>query len=190
MSQFGTGVAEMYRAMTGGEGDMVRGLENTMPAAIRNAMKSLRFAHDNSSVETRRRDVITGDLGASDLLGQALGFRPNEVSLQQDLNQMKVRIDKNVAAKRQQLSKRYYLALRVGDVEEARAVLEDIQAFNESVRERFPNSVIDRDYLERSLKSHLRTTKEMSSGVSLAPGVRDALNDLEGMYDRGFQLFQ
>jgi hypothetical protein len=189
MSQFGTGVAEMYRAMTGGEGDMVRGLENTMPAAIRNAMKSVRFAYDNSSVETRRRDVITGDLGASDLLGQALGFRPHEVSLQQDLNQMKVRIAKNIPAQRQQLSKRYYLALRVGDVEEARAVLEDIQAFNERVRERFPNAVIDRDYIESSLKSHLRTTKEMSSGVSLAPGVRDALNDLEDMYDRGFQLF-
>jgi hypothetical protein len=103
---------------------------------------------------------------------------------------MKVRIAKNIPAQRQQLSKRYYLALRVGDVEEARAVLEDIQAFNERVRERFPNAVIDRDYIKSSLKSHLRTTKEMSSGVSLDPSVRDALNDLEDMYDRGFQLFQ
>ena len=191
VSQFSTGIAEVYRAMTGGEGDMVRGIENMLPAAFRNPLKAWRYAYDNSSVETRRGDVIVGDLSVSDLVGKAFGFNPHSVTKQQDLNQMKVRIEKNVASKRSSLSKMYYMALREGDIEGAREVVEQMQAFNERMQELgYPNAIIDRDYIERSLKGHIRESKEMSRGVSLSPLVREALIDLEGQYDRGFRLFQ
>lgn len=83
------------------------------------------------------------------------------------------------------------MALREGDIEGAREVMEQIRAFNERMQELgYPDAIIDRDYIERSLKGHQRTSKEMSRGVSVSPAVREALTDLEGQYDRGFQLFQ
>ena len=191
ISQFSTGVAEVYRAMTGGEGDMVRGVENMIPAAFRNAVKSFRYASEGASIDTRRGDLIVGDLSVSDLAGKALGFNPHAASLQQDINQLKSRVSKNIPAKRSSLMKMYYVALREGDIEGARDVLAQIRAFNERMQELgYTDAVIERENIERSLRSHIRESKEMSRGVSLSPTVREALADLEGQYDRGFQLFQ
>ena len=188
-TQFGRGISEFYKAMTGEEGDMVRGIENMVPAAVRNFIKAGRYVSDGSAVETRRGDVITGDLGASDLLGQALGFTPTKATLQQDINQLKVKISNSVSEKRSRLSKLYYIALREGDIEGAREVLDDIRAFNADVKGRFPDAVIDNEFLKRSLKSHQRTSEQMSSGVSINPAVREGLADLQAMYNQGFQLF-
>lgn len=188
-TQFGRGISEFYKAMTGEEGDMVRGIENMVPAAVRNFIKAARYVSDGSAVETRRGDVITGDLGASDLLGQALGFTPTKATLQQDINQLKVKISNSVSEKRSRLSKLYYIALREGDIEGAREVLDDIRAFNADVKGRFPDAVIDNEFLKRSLKSHQRTSEQMSSGVSINPAVREGLADLQAMYNQGFQLF-
>ena len=188
-TQFGRGVSELYKAMTGEEGDMVRGIENMVPAAVRNFIKAGRYLSEGGNIETRRKDIITGDLGSSDLLGQALGFTPTKATLQQDINQLKVKVSNAVAEKRSRLSKLYYIALREGDIEGAREVLEDIRAFNEDVAGRFPDAVIDKEFLKRSLKSHQRTSKEMLKGVSVSPSVREGLVDLEAMYNKGFQLF-
>jgi hypothetical protein len=188
-TQFGRGISEFYTAMTGGEGDMVRGIENMVPAAVRNFIKAGRYLADGASIETRRKDVITGDLGSSDLLGQMLGFTPTKATLQQDINQLKVRISNEVSKKRSELSKLYYIALRQGDIEGAQEAMADIRAFNAEIKDRFPEAVIDGEFLKDSLKSHQRTSKEMSSGVSINPIVREALIDLEGMYNQGFQLF-
>ena len=188
-TQVGRGVSELYKAMTGEEGDMVRGIENMVPAAVRNFMKAGRYLADGGAVETRRKDVITGDLGASDMLGQLLGFTPTKATLQQDINQLKVKISNAVSKKRSDLSKLYYIALREGDIEGAREVLDDIRAFNEDVKGRFPDAVIDNEFLKRSLKSHQRTSEQMSSGVSVNPAVAEGMADLQAMYNKGFQLF-
>ena len=188
-TQFGRGVSEFYKAMTGDEGDMVRGIENMVPAAIRNFIKSGRYLSEGGAIETRRGDVITGDLGSSDLLGQMLGFTPTKATLQQDINQLKVKISNAVSEKRSRLSKLYYIALREGDIAGAQEVLEDIRSFNEGVAQSFPDAVIDGEFLKRSLKSHQRTSGEMLKGVSVSPSVREGLVDLEAMYNKGFQLF-
>ena len=188
-TQIGRGVSELYSAMTGNEGDMVRGIENMVPAAVRNFIKAGRYAAEGGDIETRRKDLITGDLGASDLLGQALGFTPTKATLAQDLNQLTVRISNNIVQKRSRLSKLYYIALREGDIEGAKEIMEDIRSFNEDVAQRFPEAVIDGEFLEDSLKSHQRTSKDMSTGVSLNPAVREGLEDMKAQYNQGFQLF-
>ena len=187
-TQMGRGISEVYSAMTGGPGEMVRGIENMVPAWVRNFIKSGRYASEGG-IDTRRNDVVVGDLGASDLLGQALGFAPTKATLQQDINQLKVRISKKVADKRSQLSKLYYIALREGDMQGVQDALEEIQAFNEGVAERFPQAVIDQEFLKNSLRSHQRTSEQMQGGISVNPAVRDGLADLGAMYNRGFQLF-
>jgi hypothetical protein len=189
VTQAGRGVSEFYSAMTGGEGDMVRGIENMVPAAFRNFIKAGRYIYDGGDIETRRKDIITGDLGSSDLLGQALGFTPTKATLAQDLNQLTVRISNAVVEKRSRLSKLYYIAMRVGDMEGAREAMEDIRAFNKDIAQRFPEAVIDEEFIKDSLKSHERTSKEMSSGVTLNPVVREELEVLKSMYNQGLQLF-
>lgn len=188
-TQIGRGVAEIYAAMTGEQGDMMRGIENMVPAWARNAMKAGRYLSDGGAIETRRKDVVTGDLGASDLVGQLLGFTPAKATLQQDINQLKVRIGNAVAKKRSDLSKMYYLALREGDIEGAQDALEDIRAFNAEIASQYPDAVIDSKFLMSSLKSHQRTSEQSQNGVFVNPAVREGLVDLQAMYNQGFQLF-
>jgi len=189
VTQAGRGVSEFYSAMTGGEGDMVRGIENMVPAAVRNFIKAGRYIYDGGDIETRRKDIITGDLGSSDLLGQALGFTPTKATLAQDLNQLTLRISNAVVEKRSRLSKLYYTAMRVGDIEGAKEALKAIRAFNKDIAQRFPEAVIDNEFLKDSYKDHERTSKEMSTGVSLNPVVREELEVLKSMYNQGVQLF-
>ena len=188
-TQINNGVGEIFRAMTGGEGDMVRGIENMTPAAVRNFVKAGRYLAEGGTISTRRSDVITGDLGANDIIGQAFGFKPAEASLQQDLNQLKVKISKKVSEKRSSLSRAYYIAMRAGDIEGVQEIREKIAAFNEEMRDKYPQAIIDNKFLENSLKSHQRTTETMDSGISTNPIVRDALRELGGQYNQGFQLF-
>jgi hypothetical protein len=188
-TQVNNGVGEIFRAMTGGEGDMVRGIENMTPAAVRNFVKAGRYMFEGSAIDTRRGDVITGDLGANDLIGQAFGFKPAEASLQQDLNQLKVKISKKVSEKRSSLSREYYIAMRAGDIEGMQEIREKIAAFNEEMRSKYPQAIIDNKFLENSLKSHQRTSETMDNGISTNPIVRDALRELGGQYNQGFQLF-
>jgi hypothetical protein len=189
-TKVGRGVSEFASAMTGGDTEaMVRGIENMLPVAIGNFVKAGRFAAEGGAIDTRRGDVITGDLTAFDLAGQVVGFKPNEASLQQDLNLQNVRISKAVAEKRAKLSRAYYIAMRVGDVEGMQDALEDIRSFNEDVGSRFPEAVIDGEFIKSSLKSHLRTTNEMDAGVYINPVVRQALRDLAGQYNQGVQIF-
>ena len=188
-SQAAGGVSEFYSAMTGGPGEMVRGIENMIPAAVRNFVKAGRALAEGGAMDTRRGDIIVGDLGAGELVGQALGFRPAKAALQQDLNQMKVRISKSVVQKRSNLSKAYYIALYAGDVDGAQEALEAIRAFNEEIGEKYPSAIIDNEFLKDSLKSHQRTTAQTESGVFINPVVRDTLRDLESRYNQGIQLF-
>lgn len=189
-TKVGRGVSEFASAMTSGDGEaMVRGIENMLPVAIGNFFKSGRFAAEGGVIDTRRGDIITGDLTAADIVGQAIGFKPNGASLQQDLNLQNVRISKAVAEKRAKLSRAYYIAMRVGDIEGMNEALEDINAFNEEVVQRFPEAIIDGEFIRSSIKSHMRTTEEMDSGVYINPVVRQALRDLAGQYNQGLQLF-
>jgi len=189
ITQVNNGVGEIFRAMTGGEGDMVRGIENMTPAAVRNFVKAGRYMFEGGAINTRRNDVITGDLGANDLIGQAFGFKPAEASLQQDLNQLKVKISKTVSEKRSSLSREYYIAMRAGDIEGVQEIRAKIAAFNEEMRDKYPQAIIDSKFLENSLKSHQRTTETMDNGISTNPIVRDVLRELGGQYNQGFQLF-
>lgn len=189
MTQVGRGIKEFTNAILGNEGDMVRGIESMLPAAFGNLVRSGRYMYEGSAITTRRGDVITGDLGASDVIGKALGFSPSKATLQQDINQMKVRVSKAISEKRSKLSRAYYIALRMGDIEGAKEALDDIRAFNEKVSAQYPDAVIDGKFLKDSLKSHERTSEQMEGGVFINPAVREGLADLSAQYNKGLQLF-
>lgn len=188
-TRFGRGLSEFASAMTGGEGDMRRGIESMLPVGLSNVLKSVRIGSEGGDITTRRKDVIVDDLGIGELVGQALGFTPARATLQQDINQMKTRIGKKITKKRSDLGKAYYLALRVGDMEGAQEAIEDIRAFNESVREQFPSAQIDDEFIADSLRSHQKTSEQTQAGVFVSPVVRQGLDELNAQYNKGLQLF-
>jgi len=61
------------------------------------------------------------------------------------------------------------------DYEEAREVKKEIIAFNKRVGRRFPRAAITADSVERSMKSHMRTSATMHNGIALSPMFRTAL---------------
>ncbi|MEL0099833.1 MAG: PLxRFG domain-containing protein, partial [Opitutae bacterium] len=76
------------------DGEVARGVETAMPAAIRNIMKSGRFATEGA--KTLRGDPIVEDIGPWNLIAQAAGFAPSDYTLQLQKNAQVKKIDRAV----------------------------------------------------------------------------------------------
>ena len=168
-SQVVRGVDEML------DGEFVRGVENVLPAAIRNAFKAT-FRYSDEGILTRRKDPIMDDIGTPELVAQFFGFAPAEYNLNQERNQVLKGIEKDVMKTRSDLTRRLYIAKRMGDSEEAKDVLEEIREFNKS---RFGKSYpLSPDSIYRSLRRHAETSVRMYNGVTLNPKLRRDLQEI------------
>lgn len=154
-------------------GDMQRGIESMVPGAVRNGLKAIRYTEEGAL--TRRKDPILDDITTGQLFSQVVGFAPADYARRQEENQGLKRIENTVRNNRSALLKKYYLAVRMQDYEEAREVKKEIIAFNKRVGRRFPRAVITADSVERSMKSHMRTSATMHNGIALSPMFRTAL---------------
>ena len=160
------------------EGNTERGIEAMAPAVMRNVMRGFRYY--NEGAETLRGDPVIDDVGFGHAFLQGLGFAPAEYIRKMEINQNAKRIDRKVGEQRSKLQKKYYIALRHGDDEEAANILEDIRRYNA----RNPDYPITADSLARSLKGHIRTTQRMHYGVTYSPRLQqrllDSMEDYEG----------
>ena len=168
-SQIARGVDEI---LIKEDGDMQRGVENILPSAFRNMLKTARYADEG--VLTRRKDPMMDDISPSELAAQFFGFAPAEYTLNQERNQTLKRIDKAVNEKRTNLLRRYYLALRVGDREGAVDTIDEIKKFNK----RNPEVGISSDSIKKSIKQHKKTSATMYNGVTFSPKLRATLLDM------------
>ena len=73
----------------------------------------------------------------------------------------------------------------MGDTKGVREVERDMQEFNAKHRINFPDAVIDKETIDKSMKMNMRTTEEMFNGVQLSPSTRDTLKQWAAAYDRG-----
>lgn len=144
------------------EGNYQRGIEQLVPAAITNVMKSFRYAEEGG-IRTRRYDLVHGDLSSGELAAQLIGFAPEPYLRQQEENRRLKNVSESINRTATKLTKRYYLALRTGDFETLGETLQDIMEFNR----RNPRFAIDPKRIQRSLKGHIRTSENMYHGVSL-----------------------
>ena len=151
-------------------GEIERGIENALPAGIANAMKSL-GRYQREGIVTRRGDPIKDDLTTGEIAAQFFGFAPAEYTRKQEENLILKKIDNAVSAKRSRLLKRYYLALRNKDIVERREVLQEVREFNRD----HPQFRISGKSIQRSIKSHRRTSAAMHNGVRLSPAMRRVL---------------
>ena len=156
-------------------GDMERGIEAMVPGAVRNVMKAVRYTEEGAL--TRRKDPILDDITGGQLVAQVIGFAPAEYARRQEENQGVKRIENTLRTNRGKLLKQYYLAMRMGDYEEARDVKQDILDFNKRVSRKFPKAIITSDSVARSMRSHMRTSATMHNGIAISPMFRTALQE-------------
>jgi len=169
------------------KGNVQRGVEQLLPAGLSNLYKgSFGRLMEDQAYATRRGDPIYDDLSAGELFGQTFGFAPTGYVLQQEINQRNKGIERVLNEKRTKLMKDYYIAIRFGNSGKARDVMLDIQEFNK----RHPEYMLGPKSIVRSLKGHMRTSARMEGGVTINPKLRQAMQESNAEYERGFKFFR
>jgi hypothetical protein len=161
------------------DGHYYRGIETMMPSALANGLRSFRFATEGAN--TLRGDPIVSDISPFGIGAQLLGFAPADYTRQLEINSVVKGIDKAVTDEKVKLLKRYYLATRMGDLEERQDVRDDLVSLARKYPGMFKEGV--ESSIQRSMAQHMRTTKEMYAGVTLSKGMRDELLALAREYE-------
>ena len=166
---FGVGDRMIRGAKLISEGDTERGLEQLLPAAIGNAMKSMRYATEGAN--TLRGDPIVGEIGAWNAFAQFFGFAPAEYMRQIEINASLKNIERSVLEDRTKLLRRYYIAVRNGDSSEASSVLDKMIKLSD----KHPGARITAETIRDSMAKHMRTSAEMYAGITLNKSMRAEL---------------
>jgi hypothetical protein len=160
-----------------GEGNTARGIEQILPSAISNGLKSVRFASEGTT--TLRGDPIVGEVNAWNVGAQAFGFAPAEYTRQLEINASEKGNERRIVQQKTKMLREYYVAARMGDSGEMSDVMERIIKFNS----KHPGVAITGDTISRSMKQHARTSAEMYHGVTfnkrLRPEIMQSIQEYE-----------
>jgi hypothetical protein len=146
-----------------GEGNVYRGLEELLPTAISNGLKSFRYVSEGTT--TLRGDPITGDVNLYNGVAQLLGFAPADYQNQLEINSREKGIDTFLTKKIGKLKQKYYIAKREGDFAGMESFKEDLLDLGEKHPELGINGGTITDILSNSLRAQERATREMVNGV-------------------------
>jgi hypothetical protein len=153
------------------EGNIGRGLEQLVPAALTNMYRPFRYAEEGG-IRTRRNDIVLADLTTGELITQFLGFPPEEYLRTQEYNRKIKGIDLYLNRKASDLTKKLYVSLQRGDLDKHYEALDEIDEYND----RNPMFAISTARIKRSIKAHTDTTDtKMVNGITLSPNMLKAL---------------
>jgi len=180
----GTRLKRAYDDFNSSEyGSFERGMESLMPAGITNLYRSTvgRYAREGG-IRSRRKDPIYDDMTVGDFAAQAFGFPPAEYTYRQEISARNKGVEKAVTAKRSMLTKKFYIAQRMGDHETMGEVLKDIIAHNN----RHPTVAVTPEQIMKSVKSHMATSAKMHNGVTVNPLMQHAIMVSNMQYNKGY----
>lgn len=155
-------------------GDIERGLEGFLPPAVANAYTSLigRLQRDDA-FKTRRGDIILDDITLTEHFGKFLGFTPARYNFEQERNRSIKGIERSILQQRTKLLRRFYMALRSGSPYDRTKALKDIEKFNR--KHAAKGAGIDSKTINKSVDTHIETSKNMHNGITLSPMLRASL---------------
>ena len=165
------------------EGNIERGIEKFLPAALANVLKTHRY-YAEGGIRTKRDDVIYGDLSGGELFGQLFGFTPSEYTRILEDNVRKVDMKNVPAQKRSRIYRKIYLAHARGDTAAYREGIQEAREFNR----RYPSQAITVDSVRRSLKANYQTTARTVNGVEIPKYLWGDVNDHMNAYTRAFDI--
>lgn len=154
------------------EGQVLRGIEASLPKVIKDPLKALRYGTEG--VTTMRGDPVVDEISATELLFQSVGFTPANIARQYDANRSTRYLFDRVRHRRQLLMNRFALAAFTGDADLRRSTLQDIGAFNRAN----PRNAISRDRLVQSLKNRRRYSQQAIHGISLPKSYKHIANQV------------
>jgi hypothetical protein len=138
-----------------------RGVERMLPAAAKNSLKALRYAHEG--VNSLRGDPIVPDVSSYQDFLQAIGFQPAAVANQYRVNTAIKNYTGEVKDRRTTLMNAYALAVKSGDAENRGAAVAAIHKFNTA----HPEVAITVKTLSASLRARARRSAQARNGVVL-----------------------
>lgn len=156
------------------EGDMVRGVENLLPAGLANMVKGSpwgRYAEDGG-MRTRKQDPIYLELGTYQYIAQFMGFAPAEYALIQEKNMYKKRVETAVITRRSDILAKMNLAIYMGDTRLQAEIWPDILEFN---KDHPGPAEITQNTLDDSQSSSLKTRRKMVNGILINSQVADEI---------------
>lgn len=155
------------------EGHLMRGVETVLPKALKDGLKSLRYATEG--VNNLRGDPIVPDANVRQLVLQLAGFTPAEVAERYDANRALKNYEQHVLDRRSRLVDAFALATRTGDAGGRAEVMQQIRKFNTS----WPEIRITPRTLKQSMRVRARYSARAESGIVLnkkiAARVREAV---------------
>jgi hypothetical protein len=155
-----------------------RGLEATMPAPIRNAIKAYRY--ETSGVTTRQGDLVVDEVNSWETLMQAIGFTPAHISEQYKDNTARYDLKTTLERRRKSIVDRYIYAVRHEDEDLLNSTLEFVSRFNE----KNPEVAITSDSLSSSYRAYMRARAQEENGVYIpSKGMRARLRREEEVDD-------
>lgn len=143
------------------EGHWLRGLEAMMPAVLRSALKSYRYASEGAT--TRDGKTIVEDVGAAEWLGQLAGFSPSRVRDASKAREIVFDLDRRLRGRRAQLMRDFGDAVMHKDHDAMGRYLGQVQAFNQANPER----AITIESIRRSVIERQRRAAEAEMGIFL-----------------------
>ncbi|MCW2275152.1 PLxRFG domain-containing protein [Rhodoblastus acidophilus] len=156
-----TGAADMSK------GEFLRGLKEMLPASARNLVKAGQYAHEG--VKTRRGDSVVEHVAPQDIVKQAIGFGPAEISDRFQRNTFQNNIQKRLAEERKEILTKAAKARMEGNQEAFEAALEEVRKYNAAN----PRDAIKGKGILQSIKSRRNLSDKAEYGVVLKPGTAD-----------------
>ncbi len=144
-----------------GEGHVFRGIETMMPKAIKDAMRSGRYAKEG--VQTMSGDSLVDEVSTWNVIAQAMGFLPAHIAERYDTNSALRSAEQRIKTERRSILNRYAMAVRQGDGDSRQAMMARIQDFNR----RYPQVAITGKTISLSLKARAQRDVRTVGGLAL-----------------------
>lgn len=150
------------------EGRYAMGLESMLPVALRNPLKSLRYADEG--VVDRSGVVVRDEVGIAGIASQLVGFSPSEVRLSFEGKSAIFDADRRLSNRRSELMTQFARAAMEGDQGGMAEAREAIAAFNQ----KNPSRRIQANHLMQSVQARRRRIAQAEDGVYLPRNRADA----------------
>jgi len=156
-------------------GEWSKGFSKIVPAAVRGAVTAERQAREGDTTKTGKIVRGAGEFSTSELVGQVLGFTPDELSRVREINRTTNKWQRSMKEERGELFQEFRSVYGEGDEEALEVVFEKMRRFNAKVpvgSEGTPlgKYLIEGEDLARSLQSAENLEEKSYRGVEYNDG--------------------
>jgi hypothetical protein len=168
LNSLGAGVSmigsmfEAYKVTTD-DSSVARGIEIAAPKAVRDLMKTWRFAWDGVTTRAGDEVVAPGELSTSNLISQSLGFTPAKISETYDRASALKNAEAKINDARRSAINSFAKAVEDKDPEARAAAFEEIRKFNTNPAHR--PVAITSETLKRSLSTRAKNRVKREDGA-------------------------